>query len=397
MKKDTLFFACLSLLALCGMLFSNARAQETAEAYPVSLYGLTTAEAAPEHPAEGWTEFQMPTLGESGRDTLTKTYLRTDAAPLNITTQTEVTLNAIGFDFPYGGRTVTHFGVTGNGLIYLAAAEAAEPAETAGEVKRALTYATTPMSLEDAIAAFPQCGTRPYTVYNVADAKTKVGYYEGGEADSRYLVVGFRNMLVSFAGSDKKDYEIRLTYDVILHADGRIMFRFVDLSLSADEQKQLLFAYGLFGQKGEQAICASDWKGGLKRQASGSPFARMAVAAEAVQAVLTYTVPQKCAAPQDVTATATVKDLYSNDFSGVTLQIGTGCDGWLVLVSDDEAMTERPEDGRVYKSGGFTPDSIGGFPVRLVGNTSKNFNNINGLQSNTSYYIYMFIRTMKSV
>lgn len=404
MKKDTLFFAYLSLLAFCGMLFSNAQAQETTEIYPVSIYGLTTVETAPEHPAGNWTEFQLPKTSNA-RDTLNKLYLRPGSAPVDIEQKYDenynpipvnpVDLNAIGFDFPYGGRKMTHFGVTGNGLIYLGAGTADNP----DAVQRSLIYTSSISALADVVAAVPQADVSgsgyPSEPYFVVDGQTKVGYYQ--DPDKKYLMVSFRDLLVGFTvngqpwatpPTEDKVYDCRWTYDVILHQDGRIMLRFVEAEMPASDSPLLYFAYGLFGLENESAVFV-DQTGKAQVVEPGFPSVYMTMAEEVKGTVWTYTAPQACTAPQGVTAEVTVEEMYATDFKA-TLEIQGTCDGWLAFVSDNHQVDERPEDGKTYSTGNWTmaADKIGGNPVKIAG-TEKEIS-ATGLASDATCYIYVY-------
>lgn len=408
MKKDTLFrHACLSLLALGGMLFSGLRAQETVESYPVSLYGLTTAEAAPEPPTEGWTEFQMPALGESGRDTLNKLYLRPGAAPVNIEQKHDenyqpipvdpVDLQAIGFEFPYGGRKMTHFGLTGNGLIYLGAGTA----DQQDKVQRSLTYTSSIYSLVDVVAAVPQADVSGYgypsELHFVADNQTKVGYYTA--PDNKYLMVSFRDLLVGFTvygqswatpPTEDKIYNCRWTYDVILHEDGRIMLRFVKAEMPVSDNPLLYFGYGLFGLANESAVFADPSGKATVVEPDKSPV-YMTMTETVKNKVWTYTTPQPCTAPQGVTATAEVTELYATDFKATLTMDGDGtCDGWLAFVSDNDQVSDKPEDGKTYSTGNWSmaADEIGGFPVKIAG-TEKEIS-ATDLTADATCYIYVY-------
>ncbi|MCM1532426.1 MAG: fibronectin type III domain-containing protein [Bacteroides sp.] len=399
MKRVALFFACLDLIWLGGM--SVTQAQTAPETYPVSLYSLVTTETAPAHPADGWTEFQLPSSGN--RDTITKTYLSADAAPVVIekienymTVPVTVQLYEIGFDFPYGGRTMTHFGVTGNGLIYLGTSG------TSDNVEKDITYTSSASTynLADVIVARPlgdnQGYQNPTEPHFVADAQTKIGYYKAPDED--YLIIGIRDLLVSFTlygqpgdetPTPDKDYNLRVTYDVILYNDGRVMLNPIDLKPQASDAGNglLYFSFGMFGNS-EDAVAATDWTGKSAVVESGYALNNMEVTAEAESSVLTFMLPQECTVPQDINASIQDSEVYSSDFSA-TLSI-SGADGWLVFVADNDDVAEKPVSGKSYSTGSWNaaPDEIDGFPVKIFG--TNTMVSANGLSPESTSYIYIY-------
>lgn len=400
MKKETLFFACLSLLALGGMLFSGARAQTSGLSSPVWTYDLQVAAEADiptltELTADnGWTLFQFNLTETHTRDTLTKAYLTTGANPVDIAKSTAVSLLPIGFDFPYGDTVMTHFGLTGNGLIYLGA-KAADAGETA-EVTRSMVYATSVKSLVEAIVVQPRCqNTTAATAHIepafVADAETKIAYYKGKHQEVDYLAIGIRNLWLEWKyGTTAK--QARYSGDVLLWADGRIMARVVGeaSALPTENQASLLrLAYRLFGRNGEQMIYAADWQGTANVMAANSSSVPvLTVSSDHLNTMLAFGKSAACTAPQGVAMELGIKYIYATDISAVLRQTAGDCDGWLALVAD-RALTaaEAPQDGKTYTHGSL-PDSIGGFPLRIIGKDSVL--KVSGLQSETTYYVYVF-------
>lgn len=384
------FAICLTLwgwVASGGSAFVHAQTiTELPDTYPVSVYGLTAEEVAPARPAGGWTEFKLPATGNE-RDTLTTTYLCVDTV-LQIEImenfalkESTVPLLPIGFDFPYEGRTMTHFGLTGNGLVYLGTG-----------ATRKIKYESEMFQLSDVIAAKPRValyGTN-YTEepHFVADAETRIGYYQDPEGS--YLMLGIRDLWIDFTvyGS-AQGTNVRVSYDLILHKDGKIQLRPVEMKpyLSDKGTPVLYFAYGLFGLSAE-SVSALDWMGNAVTLEEDYPLNTMAVTDDAEKTVLTYALPVICTVPQDVTVQISF-NAYSTDFNA-TLSVKGLCDGWLAFVSGNDEEDARPEDGKVYRADlpGLQGDKIGGNPVKIFG--TDTVLTASGLSPETTCHIYVY-------
>lgn len=114
----------------------------------------------------------------------------------------------------------------------------------------------------------------------------------------------------------------------------------------------------------------------------------MVVADGVKNTVLTYTVPEPCKKPENVHVTAETEVLYSTDFKANLTAEGV-YDGLLAFVGDGD-VSERPEDGRIYSTGGWMgdPDEIGGWPVGIFG--TANELSASGLIPDKTYHIYAY-------
>lgn len=384
MKKHFVLGLCLMLLGWTGL--------TQAQTYPIKAYGLVTNQTAPERPADGvengWTYFKLPAVAEGKKDTLTTLYLSSQADPVNLSSQQEVVLaESFGFEFEFGGRKMTHFGLSARGVLYVGA-----PAEGQTEVKRNINYVPHLNGSTDLIAALPHGGSNARDVAQLAaDKSTKIGYCKGsaGTPAVNYVMISFRDVLADFT-AQTVPYSVRMSYDVILYEDGRVQLRPDQIDYPAASAPVLYFAYGLQGEQGD-GIYATNWQGASKASAQIAP---MAVTADsnATATVLTYDLPPVCEKPADLAFDVAVSACYSTDFTAKLTKKAEGiCDGWLVLVADRADMTEKPVDGKTYRAmkGVIAGDSIGGFPVRLVGNAAVNLT-VTGLEAEKTYYIYVY-------
>lgn len=410
MKKKFVFFACLAVLGLCKM--PSAQAQT----YEVGVCKLTTEQTVPaDYPADdaaGWVAFKFKEFsGDRSLDTVWKAYLRTAEEPVYINSGAqEVTLNEIGFDFNYGGRTMTHFGVTGNGSVFLADAAAAGK-RSINPSNATQLYA---MSHTDEIMAMPRMTSYKSLPYTVVDKDSRIRYYV---KTNEYLIVNFKNLIVRYfnrvyvqgTGFIAKEYAYRWSSDVILYADGRVQTRIsradlIEKPSDDDKVSQMLwFAFGLFGQANETAAGAmftaapkgengqSEIVVSSQKLSSSIPMNPMEVKTDSTDItnmVFTYVAPQPCVAPAGVTAEAEYPSLYTDAMS-VTLKRNGVSDGWVAFLADKETSV-RPADGTLYAiaSGSATADEIDGYPVRVNGNRMSF--EATDLVEGQQYYLYIY-------
>lgn len=388
-------------LSLLGMPSVEA---QTAGGYPVSIYGLTLEQSVPGNlPADdatGWVDLKLPAVTtEKPWDTVNRTFLSPDAAPVPFSgnTKMDVTLYPIGFDFHYSGRTMTHFGLTGHGLIYLGAQTESDQEA----VTRNINYVTynTPTNLRDVIFAAPRFINTFFVPSTVVDNQTAIRYYvDKTDAANPYLVIRYKDVLMQHTRlvpqKDPVLYNVRWNSEVILHADGRVQCRVISSDIPekdpAWDYPALYFGYGLYGGEGEaEYVHIADWAGNLTRTKSAI---KCVVAEDAANfsKVLTFTPPAPCTAPASIEAEAAFQNVTSNSMAVRDLALKSGtCDGWLVLLTEhnDAGALTRPADGTVYTK----EEALGNLPVRTVGvPASANWFNASGLKQNQRYYVCVF-------
>lgn len=367
------------------LLLGGASAQQVS----VRGYHLTSGqEVSVSRPETGWTYFQIP----EGKDTIYGTadtipgvenllwdYLYADADPEALTTAyAQKPGNAIGFDFPFAGKTMKCFGITGNGALFLGA----EDTVTA--------WYRTGFNMSDSniVWLMPRLMNRGYPVTTqdwvvAADAQTRIGYHN--DAANGVLWIAFENLLLPANGQ-----VYRWSYDVLLHENGDIQVDFRDVETmepTPDDRNSdyFGFSFAIKAHNGESAVYAADWDADL----AATNKALVMESAHA-DATLTAIYPQPCTAPEGVTAETGLSLQLATDLT-VNLTLEGSYDGLVAILADNDQVTDRPEDGKTYvmDMGTFQKgDSIGDYLVRL--SELENSFSATGLQAATAYYVYVW-------
>lgn len=348
---------------------------------PVGGYHLSGEEPAPTtRPEDGWTWFQL----QNATDTITDNYLRTDQTPVTLTgLGQEQPANPIGFDFPFAGRTVDHFGITGNGHLFLS------PDETVNAYYKTYFSNTTDSNL---VWATPQLMLatgydRRNTITVASDNSTRIGY-STDEANG-ILFIGYENLLLSANGQT-----YRWSYDIVLNQNGDIQVWFRDIETpgaNPDESTWNTFGFSfvLKANSGEGALYAADWN---STTSTSTSYLNVDAATEGE--TLTFTYPENCTKPTGVNATVSFPTRLAEELEA-DLTIDGAYDGFIAFLADNNTVAERPEDGKTYATGqrrgvNYIPgDSIGGFPVLLSGNNDFSFTS-EDLHPASTYYIYIY-------
>ena len=369
------------------LLLGGASAQQVS----VKGYHLTTEEPVLEaRPAEGWTWFQIP----EGKDTIFGTsdtvpnvenllwdYLLVDAAPEALAPgkYQEKKGYAIGFDFPFAGKMMKCFGLTGNGALFLGA----EDTVTAFYMNN--------LSARDSnvVWLMPRLmrSSNPNTSADwkvEADAQTRIGYCS--DAANGCLWIAFENLLLPANGE-----VYRWSYDVLLHEDGNIQVDFRDVETmepTPTDRNRYYFGFtlALKAHNGDNAVYASDWESDLS-----STNRALAMSGAYTDATLTMLYPEPCERPEGVTASARLSLQLARELT-VTLTVEGVYDGFVAFMADNDQVEAKPEDGKVYQMARGTyqaGDSIGDYLVRLSGSTEFSFT-ADGLEPATSYYVYVW-------
>lgn len=277
---------------------------------------------------------------------------------------------SIGFDFLFAGQTMTHFGLTGDGLVYLFARQ--DTAVYYGELSD--------INISNAICASPRIMWYAYDDIRVsADEQTRIRYHQGRDT----LYIRFENMIL---GDGVTDNQYRWTYDILLAKGGNISVGFGSMELPSEESgRDFGFAFALKGSADAEAFYASDWAG----SATVNPNTSLQVDEQNPDGkILSFTYPLACVPPTGVMAQLETTQNLSTSFSGNILLDGD-YDGIMVLVSTQSQIAESPVDGKVYTPETYKAgDSIAGCPVKLYGTeTSINLEN---LQPGMDYYLLVY-------
>ena len=369
----------LLLYAIMGIL--SAGICPAATQIPVGGYHLSGDEPAPAtRPEDGWTWFQLKT---ETTDTLNGDYLLTDQDPVALTgLGQEQPANPIGFDFPLAGRTMDHFGITGNGHLFL----------SQGNTLIA-SYKTYSSNIDsNLVQAMPQLMLatsydRRNTCTVASDNTTRIGY--STDAENGLLYIGYENLLLSANGQT-----YRWSYDIVLNQNGDIQVWFRDMETpgaNPDESTWNTFGFSfvLKANSGEGALYAADWN---STTSTSTSYLNVDAATEGK--TLTFTYPENCTKPENVEASASFP-LQLAEALEVELSLEGEYDGFIAFLADNNSVEERPTDGKTYAIDqrigvNYRPgDSIGGFPILLSGNSKFSFTSEN-LKPASTYYIYVY-------
>lgn len=348
---------------------------------PVGGYHLSGEEPAPTtRPEDGWTWFQ---LKQETADTLNGDYLLTDQDPVALTgTGSEQPANPIGFDFPFAGRSVDHFGITGNGYLFLSQGNTlnASYKTYSNTIDSNLVWATPQLMLATGY-------DRRNTCTVASDENTRIGY--STDETNGLLFVGYENLLLSANGQT-----YRWSYDIVLNQNGDIQVWFRDIETpgaNPDEStwNTFGFTFVLKANSGESALYAADWE-----TTTSTRQTYLNVDASTNGQTLTFTYPENCIRPAGVEASASFP-LQLAEALEVELSLEGEYDGFIAFLADNNTVEERPEDGKTYATGqriagNYRPgDSIGEFPVLLSGNNDFAFTS-EDLKPASTYYIYIY-------
>ncbi len=342
---------------------------------------------AESRPAE-WVEFKL----REGGDTIGEEWLSVDEIPQKLPASNSSAAafegrgNAIGFDFPFEDATMTHFGITGDGLLFLGDSEYFEAYASGDPISAKnvnLVYAMPRLVMKsmDIISKTP---------FVVTDTETRLCYCSDSEAGLLY--VRFENVLLA----DDVGTLYRWSYDIVLSKNGDISLDFVQLELpdasNSTAKYRLDFLYALRGSRDSDgrinSICASSWDGSISE--NKTVRLKMSAGNPGEGDRYTFRCPLECSRPTSITAALTTKTRYSGSFSG-SVSLQGQYDGLLALVSSDPDWAGRPEDGRYYEVEDWPfviGDSIAGCPVLLSG--SDTVFEIGGLQPQTEYHLFLF-------
>lgn len=342
---------------------------------PVTGYKLVR-ESAETSSEENWVEFKL----SPGTDTLNGDWLRPEAEPEPLRTPApdlpRMEGLPIGFNFPFAGRDMSVFGLTGDGLLYLGTETEFSPSYYATPTDHSLIH--------DVIQASPfkiDGGYRSPVV--ASDERTRISYRY--DAENQKLSIRFKDIRLSGIGNDT----CRWSYNLVLFANGDIAIDLIELDTMVATNSRAV-AYLMCSLKGEHSegyIMARDWNG----QTSISSKAYLPVDGDNPEpgTRLRFTYPEPCTQPTGVEASITFRQLFPTSFFATLSLTGT-YDGFIGFLADHASVEEKPVDGQTYaiRQSPEPADSIGGFPVLLSG-TSTSLS-VSGLQAGKTYHLYLY-------
>lgn len=371
MRKICSFFTVIGILLCC--------CAELTAGTPVKGYGLQFGTETVQRP-QTWTQFQ---LGKSRTDTVSGKWLSVSEAPVPVALsgsgmESEMTMVSIGFDFPYAGKTMTHFGLTGDGFVYLSDKDAYKPVyssspEYDNAISR-LVIASPVYSDYGTAAAFPV----------MTDSLSRIAY----RTEAETLTLAFDSLL--FYDKDLGAEAVaRLSYDLVFKKDGSIKLVFRQFGFQEAATTQWGIIFGIKGLSDEPCVYAGQWQAtGLMPYKSMLPI----VPQPGKNSYIAFQYPETCVKPQ-ISATVQFTNLLptSADFN-VLMGMETDYDGALVFLADRDDVSERPEDGKVYKCLSYDlsgNDSIGEYVLRYYGENPQ-YVHVRDLKPNTEYFIYVY-------
>lgn len=261
----------------------------------------------------------------------------------------------IGFDFPFCGKSVREFVVSGAGYVVLGNGQLSVNPDIQG-------YYLSCSGDFDAVGSVPQRGAR-----GLAD--TRISYAHTDEG----LVIQFENygVMTSFWGDPGVlDMHIRLG------KDGSISYTYGSFDTLGGNA---YLACGL--RDGERSVCVEGDKGdiALVRDRGG-----VLVLPEDTESgyELTMTAPERCEMPDG--APAEIKASATSSSITFSYSLGDGADNILAVYSVDMVSDWVPEDGIQYTAG----DETDGVYIAYYGDETEFTNE--GLESGKDYYYRLF-------
>ena len=358
MKKLRFFLASFGLSAFAAVLCAQTS---------VGAYRLEVGEAGSESPTE-WTDFR---IGSPGSE-IGGMFLNPSADP--VSSGTAVPMQEIGFDFPFGTSTMTHFTLTGDGLVYFSNSATADlhyegidangAADGGASIAASETYDA--MSIQPVLSMY---GYGYPASVRVGEASSRICY---ASLDDR-LVIRYENVALTDAMYGSVSGSV--SFDISLYPDGRIDVEFGTISFSDTwSMFSLDFVFALKDSEG--SLYVSDWEGNT----SGDMVHLPVGSGPAENAVYSFMLPLACEPPVGLTVRLEPTRMLSASFSGELVAEGD-YDGLMVLLSETEDIEGGPVDQTAYAVG----DQLAGGEVLVYGTDTSL--EIDGLQPATDYFL----------
>ncbi len=279
-------------------------------------------------------------------------------APGGIVTEAgEVTGYGIGFSFPYAGKEMTSFAVSGTGSIMLGGEKVTVNPSAGGNFN---TYS----GITDALGCIPNRGARGME-------NTLISYKTTDEA----LVIQFENlgMMTGFWG-DPTAFNMQ----VRLGKDGSVAFVYDNFKVFGEDN--IMFTCSL--RQNNDYICAGGTLGEEITLSFNSSELLTAPPVDESGITLTFLAPGKCTAP--AAQPADLKLTATSTSVNCEFTAAEGADNYLAIRSTDADFSFEPVDGTIYS----TQDELEGMEVAYYG-TETTFENID-LAGGTTYYYKVY-------
>ena len=370
MKKTLLFAA-----TLCALAFSQA-----VNAQAIKGYGFEVSQGT-------WTPLTDATVITSGKEGITE---KTNVAEVcyfkdGMATESKDDFVGIpiGFDFIYGDKTVTTFGVSGSGFIILRGNEAFE----FNPAKRHYVYTDESKNCDDVVGlALPM---------NYYSDDSKISYKTEGEEGNRTLTIQYDNILVSTSGFRMSDTPGVCSFQYIFsEADNSIKvvfnnWKFEEGDTGSNARFQLRGKYN-------EGPCVepfeddnvTDWARATARVTFSSvPTITYGDGCGVVDGLTyTFTYPEQVVAP---TAQPTNLQLSATPTSIIyAFDLAEDADTYLVVYTEGTEVPAAPQNGVYYEQGA----TIGAATVAYFGTyPEKDYEReINGLTKSSDYTVYIY-------
>lgn len=380
MKKIRTFFGVLAVF-LMGISMLQAGA-------PVKSYSVSTSPDVTQITGVDGATVYTPTEG----DTLNDLFLTVDGDfvkldPISFEHQAPA-LDAmeLGTAFAYGRKTMTHFGISAGGHLFLSDSSKVQPVVDPNMTNLGWLQHFT-------ISRFMVKTGESWSgiVWNqaviTAGNETKIYLYY--DSDSQVQYIGFDKLQVMDTAGKAS---LLASFQYALHADGTLGFEVVSMQPSEETTTLYALQAGLVGESSNDVVYLSDWEGGYGNRAvdiqlSGESYPQANTA-------FNYSLPAPC----QVVAGDAVNLKWNTTVTESSLSFNyrtswENAEALLVILSESEVLADGnlPVNGELY-----TADSkIGNSVAVRIGTLNGSYSSFSGgaienLEGSTRYYLHAF-------
>ncbi len=353
------------------------------------------------------------TLNIAAGDTLNNLWLQSGDIHIELAeladmrdTPAEQTGFEIGFDFPFGRKTMTHFGLTGGGFVFFSEDATFTPAvelqwqNQMVEVQDYIYFELKALSssfygyyytwMDPSIAVAGQDAKVQYEVATQAGST-------GGEVDT--LFVRYDNLLIyDKFGTDS----LKVSFEYAFMENGEFSFTVISMENGETESDEETganffgFSFGAYASSLDEAIFLQD---DYATAESGTIGTMVVTSEEAPVSGLRYrfSLPETCQVVSGVTMREWDVEVAATsiEFTSNTEWYGTDATKALFILSEDSVLKggNLPVDGTAYASGDVIGTSAG---VKLAEYSPYGYTffedggEIAGLKPMTTYYAHVF-------
>lgn len=380
MKKIRTFLGVLTtLLAGFSMLQAGA---------PVKSYSVSTSTGVVQVTEGSGANVYTPQVGDTLNDLfLTKSGSFEKLDPISFEHQAPA-LDAmeLGSAFTYGRRTMTHFGISAGGHLFLSDSSKVQPVVDPNMTNLGWLQHFTILRFMVKTGENWQGITWDQAVIT-AGAETKIYVYYDEGSDIQYI--GFDKLQVMDTAGKAS---LLASFQYALHADGKLGFEVVSMQPADGTTTLYGVQAGLVGESSNDVVYLSDWEGGYGNLGEDVELSDKTY--PVANTAFNFNLPEACAAinGEDVELSwnTTVTE------SSLTFNYRTSwknAEALLVILSQEETLSEEnlPVDGELYTADSKIGNSIA---VRIGtvnwGSSSFSGGAVKNLEGSTRYYLHAF-------